>query len=86
MKNMLGFFTVGAMAAGLALAQDTPKHEAQKAGSEVKEAGKATGRTAKHTGKSVAKGTKKGVNKAAGAAEKGADKVKDKTATHPPQD
>src|SRR5437763_4259302 len=86
MKRILGLLTVGVMASGLSLvAQDTPKDDAKKAGSDVKEAGKATGRAAKHTGKAVGKGTKKGVNKAAGATEKGAAKVKDKTDTPPPQ-
>lgn len=80
MKKVLGFLAAGVIASGLtAWAQDTAKDDLKKAGSDVKEAGKATGHAAKHTGKAVAKGTKKGVHKAASATEKGADKVKEKT-------
>jgi hypothetical protein len=80
MNKLFGSLAVAIVAAGLtAVAQDTPKQEIKKAGSDVKEAGKATGGAVKHTGKAVAKGTKKGVHKAAAATEKGADKVKDKT-------
>jgi hypothetical protein len=85
MNRLFGSLAVAIVAAGLTtLAQDSPKQEVKKAGSDVKEAGQATGRAAKHTGKAVAKGTKKGVNKAAAVTEKGAAKVKDKTGTPPP--
>ena len=80
MKKLLGLLTMGVVAAGLtAWAQDTAKDDLKKAGSDVKEAGRATGHAAKHTGKAVAKGTKKGVHKAASATERGADRVKEKT-------
>ena len=80
MNKLFGSLAVAIVAAGLcAVAQDTPKQEAKKAGSDVKEAGKASGRAVKHTGKAIGKGTKKGVHKAAAGTEKGAEKVKDKT-------
>ncbi len=80
MKKILGFVTMGMLAASLiAGAQESAKGELKEGGQDVKEAGKATGRAAKHTAKGVAKGTKKGVHKAAGATEKGAEKVKNKT-------
>ena len=80
MKKLLGILAAGAFVSGMSLmAQDGPKDEMKKAGSDVKTAGKATGRAAKHAGKGVAKGTKKGVHKAADATEDGAGKLKDKT-------
>jgi hypothetical protein len=78
MKKAFGIVGTALLVAGLGLAQGA-KDDLNKAGSDVKTAGKATGNAAKHTGKAVAKGTKKGVNKTAGATEKGADKVKEKT-------
>ena len=80
MNKLFGSLAVAIVAAGLtAVAQDTPMKEIKTAGSDVKEAGKATGGAVKHTGKAIGKGTKKGVHKAAGATERGAEKVKDKT-------
>ena len=80
MNKLFGSFAIAIVAGGLTgMAQDTPKQEMKKAGSDVKEAGRATGHAAKHAGKGVAKGSKKGVHKVAGATERGAEKVKDKT-------
>jgi len=60
MNKLFGSLAVAIVAAGLtAVAQDTPKQEAKKAGSDVKEAGKATGRAVKHSSKAVAKGRKR---------------------------
>lgn len=80
MKKTIGILAAGVLLSGLTVfAQDTAKDDMKKAGSDTKQAAKASGRAVKNAGKGVAKGAKKGVHKAASATENGADKLKQKT-------
>ncbi len=79
-RKTFGILAIGVITTGLAaFAQDTPKQEMKKAGSDAKDAAKSAGKSTKHAAKGVAKGTKKGVHKTAAATENTAAKVKDKT-------
>jgi len=50
MKKLMSILAAGVLVAGISFADDTAKDNAKKAGSDVKEAGKATGRAVKHSG------------------------------------
>lgn len=79
MTKLMSILAAGVLVAGIGFADDTGKADAKKAGSDVKEAGRATGHAVKHSGKAIGKGAKHGVHKAAAATERGADKLKNKT-------